>query len=77
MAGGAVLAGALTRGKAVTPLHSHPSQVKGYLFSGSTGQQLGHPGSLGVDTMSGAPLHITRAGAPYILFPCGESALGA
>lgn len=46
-------------------------QVHGYLYSGSTGHQIGHQGSLGVDGTSGSLLHVTRAGAHYILFPCG------
>lgn len=50
---------------------SHVLQVNGYIYSGSTGQLVGPPGSLGVDGTSGAILHVTRTGAPYVLLPCG------
>uniref|UniRef100_A0A8C3WKN8 Protein FAM234A n=1 Tax=Catagonus wagneri TaxID=51154 RepID=A0A8C3WKN8_9CETA len=52
-------------------------QVHGYIYSGSTGQLVGPPGSLGVDGTSGAVLHITRAGAPYVLLPCVSSLCGS
>lgn len=45
-------------------------QVSGYLYSGSTGRQIGHRGSLGVGGTAGSLLHVTRVGAHYILFPC-------
>lgn len=51
-------------------------EVHGYLYSGSTGHQIGHQGSLGVDGTSGSLLHVTRAGAHYILFPCAGSLCG-
>ncbi|XP_008849028.1 protein FAM234A isoform X3 [Nannospalax galili] len=50
-------------------------EVRGAIYSGSTGQQIGHRGSLGVDGDSGALLHVTRIGAHYILLPCGASSL--
>ncbi|XP_055991147.1 protein FAM234A [Sorex fumeus] len=53
------------------------TEVKGYMYSGSTGQQIGQPGSLSVDRMSGGPLHVTRADAHYVLFPCGGSLCGS
>lgn len=46
-------------------------QVSGAIYSGSTGYQIGHRGSLGVDGNGGALLHVTRTGAHYILLPCG------
>ena len=57
-----------------TPLSS-VLQVSGYIYSGSTGHQIGHRGSLGVGGTSGSLLHVTRMGAHYILFPCGMSCL--
>lgn len=51
-------------------------QVNGYIYSGSTGQLVGPPGSLGVDGTSGAILHVTRTGAPYVLLPCESSLCG-
>lgn len=48
------------------------SQVGGYIYSGSTGRQIGHRGSLGVGGTTDSLIHVTRAGAPYILFPCGR-----
>uniref|UniRef100_A0A8C6QHA1 Family with sequence similarity 234, member A n=1 Tax=Nannospalax galili TaxID=1026970 RepID=A0A8C6QHA1_NANGA len=48
-------------------------EVRGAIYSGSTGQQIGHRGSLGVDGDSGALLHVTRIGAHYILLPCASS----
>ncbi|KAB1251880.1 Protein FAM234A [Camelus dromedarius] len=51
-------------------------QISGYIYSGSTGQQVGHPGSLGVDGASGSVLHVTRAGAHYVLLPCANSLCG-
>lgn len=49
-------------------------EVTSYIYSGSTGHQIGHQGSLGVDGASGSLLHVTREGAHYILLPCGMSA---
>ncbi|KAM5131533.1 protein FAM234A isoform 1-T1 [Callospermophilus lateralis] len=49
------------------------TQVSGYIYSGSTGRQIGHRGSLGVDGDSGLLLHVTRTGAHYILLPCASS----
>lgn len=46
-------------------------QVNGSIYSGGTGQQVSPPDSLGVDGASGSILHVTRAGAHYILVPCG------
>lgn len=46
-------------------------QVSGAIYSGSTGYQIGHRDSLGVDGDGGALLHVTRTGAHYILLPCG------
>lgn len=51
-------------------------EVHGCIYSGSTGNQIGHQGSLGVDGTSGSLLHVTRAGAHYILFPCASSLCG-
>lgn len=59
-----------TRG-ILTPFPSHVLQVNSYIYSGSTGHQIGHRGSLGVDGTSGSLLYVTRAGAHYILLPCG------
>ena len=53
------------------PLLFSVFQVGGYIYSGSTGHQIGHRGSLGVGGTAGSLLHVTRAGAHYILFPCG------
>ncbi|XP_051023682.1 protein FAM234A [Acomys russatus] len=49
-------------------------EVSGSIYSGSTGYQIGHRGSLSVDGDGVALLHVTRSGAHYILLPC-ESAL--
>lgn len=46
-------------------------QVSGAIYSGSTGYQIGHRGSLGMDGDGAALLHVTRTGAQYILLPCG------
>lgn len=51
-------------------------EVTGYIYSGSTGHQIGHQSSLGVDGASGSLLHVTRAGAHYILLPCASSVCG-
>lgn len=51
-------------------------EVIGSIHSGSTGDQMGHRGSLGVDGDSGALLHVTRTGAHYILLPCANSLCG-
>ncbi|XP_045315927.1 protein FAM234A isoform X2 [Leopardus geoffroyi] len=51
-------------------------EVSGYIYSGSTGHQIGHRGSLGVGGTSGSLLHVTRMGAHYILFPCASSLCG-
>lgn len=58
----------------MTPFSSRVLQVTGYIYSGSTGHQIGHQGSLGVDGASSSLLHVTRAGAHYILLPCGTLA---
>lgn len=58
----------------MTPSSSRVLQVTGYIYSGSTGHQIGHQSRLGVDGASGSLLHVTRAGAHYILLPCGTSA---
>lgn len=50
---------------------THAAQVNGYIYSGGTGQQVSPPDSLGVDGTSGSILHVTRAGAHYVLVPCG------
>ncbi|KAK2497577.1 hypothetical protein MC885_011603, partial [Smutsia gigantea] len=47
-------------------------EVIGYVYSGSTGKRIGHGGCLGVDGTSSSLLHVTRAGAHYILLPCGR-----
>uniref|UniRef100_A0AC11D537 Family with sequence similarity 234 member A n=1 Tax=Ovis aries TaxID=9940 RepID=A0AC11D537_SHEEP len=49
------------------------NQVNGSIYSGGTGQQVSPPDSLGVDGASGSILHVTRAGAHYILVPCGTA----
>ncbi|XP_036681536.1 protein FAM234A isoform X2 [Balaenoptera musculus] len=54
-------------------LTQEENQVNGYVYSGSTGQQVGPPGSLGVDGTSGSILYVTSAGAHYVLIPCGTS----
>ncbi|XP_053411812.1 protein FAM234A isoform X1 [Nycticebus coucang] len=51
-------------------------EVNGYIYSGTTGHQIGHRGSLGIDGESGFLLHVTRTGAHYILFPCASSLCG-
>uniref|UniRef100_A0A8I3MFP6 Protein FAM234A n=1 Tax=Canis lupus familiaris TaxID=9615 RepID=A0A8I3MFP6_CANLF len=51
-------------------LAQEDKEVSSYLYSGSTGRQIGHRGSLGVGGTAGSLLHVTRAGAHYILFPC-------
>lgn len=51
-------------------------EVSGAIYSGSTGYQIGHRGSLGVDGDGVALLHVTKTGAHYVLLPC-ESALCA
>uniref|UniRef100_A0A2K6FLE9 Protein FAM234A n=2 Tax=Propithecus coquereli TaxID=379532 RepID=A0A2K6FLE9_PROCO len=51
-------------------------EVNGYIYSGSTGHQIGHRGSLGIDGESGFLLHVTRTGAHYILLPCASSLCG-
>lgn len=63
-----------TRG-VLTPFSSHVLQVNGYIYSGSTGHQIGHQESLGVGGTSGSLLYATRAGAHYILLPCGTLCL--
>ncbi|XP_049760649.1 protein FAM234A isoform X4 [Elephas maximus indicus] len=45
-------------------------EVNGYVYSGSTGSQVGRKGSLGTDGEGGSLLHVTRTGAHYLLFPC-------
>ncbi|XP_041603885.1 protein FAM234A [Vulpes lagopus] len=57
-------------------LTQEDKEVSGYLYSGSTGRQIGHRGSLGVGGTAGSLLHVTRAGAHYILFPCPSSLCG-
>ncbi|XP_066869819.1 protein FAM234A isoform X2 [Kogia breviceps] len=54
-------------------LTQEENQVNGYVYSGGTGQQIGPPGSLGVDGTSGSILYVTSAGAHYVLIPCGTS----
>ncbi|XP_043311911.1 protein FAM234A [Cervus canadensis] len=49
------------------------NQVNGYIYSGGTGQQVSPPDSLGVEGTSGSILHVTRAGAHYVLVPCGTA----
>ncbi|XP_025130604.3 protein FAM234A isoform X3 [Bubalus bubalis] len=49
------------------------NQVNGSIYSGGTGQQVSPPDSLGVDGTSGSILHVTRAGAHYVLIPCGTA----
>lgn len=51
-------------------------EVIGYVYSGSTGKQIGRGGCLGVDGTSGSLLHVTRAGAHYILLPCAHALCG-
>lgn len=51
-------------------------EVSGALYSGSTGYQIGHRGSLGVDGDGAALLHVTRTGAQYILLPCAGALCG-
>lgn len=55
----------------LSPLLPFATQVSGAVYSGSTGYQIGHRGSLGVDGDGVALLHVTRTGAQYILLPCG------
>ncbi|XP_045640449.1 protein FAM234A isoform X1 [Ursus americanus] len=56
-------------------LTQEEKEVGGYIYSGSTGHQIGHRGSLGVGGTAGSLLHVTRAGAHYILFPCAAGSL--
>ncbi|XP_038184722.1 protein FAM234A [Arvicola amphibius] len=51
-------------------------EVSGAIYSGSTGYQIGHRDSLGVDGDGGALLHVTRTGAHYILLPCASALCG-
>lgn len=51
-------------------------EVNGYIYSGSTGHQIGHQDSLCEDGTSGSLLFVTRAGAHYILLPCASSLCG-
>ncbi|XP_003417849.2 protein FAM234A isoform X2 [Loxodonta africana] len=51
-------------------------EVNGYVYSGSTGSQVGRKGSLGTDGEGGSLLHVTRTGAHYLLFPCAHSLCG-
>ncbi|KAM9208451.1 protein FAM234A [Dugong dugon] len=51
-------------------------EVNGYVYSGSTGSQVGHKSSLGADGEGGSLLHVTRTGAHYLLFPCAHSLCG-
>ncbi|XP_052052263.1 protein FAM234A [Apodemus sylvaticus] len=51
-------------------------EVSGAIYSGSTGYQIGHRGSLGVDGDGVALLHATRTGAQYILLPCASALCG-
>ncbi|XP_039079366.1 protein FAM234A [Hyaena hyaena] len=57
-------------------LTQEEKEVSGYIYSGSTGHQIGHRGSLGVGGTSGSLLHVTRTGAHYILFPCASDLCG-
>ncbi|XP_008061916.1 protein FAM234A [Carlito syrichta] len=57
-------------------LTQEEKQVNSYIYSGSTGLQIGHRGSLGVDGESGFLLHVTRTGAHYLLLPCASSLCG-
>ncbi|XP_073916238.1 protein FAM234A isoform X2 [Castor canadensis] len=54
-------------------------EVSGDIYSGSTGHQIGHRGSLGVDGDGdcSALLHVTWTGAHYILLPCASSLCGS
>lgn len=54
-------------------LTQEEKEVGGYIYSGSTGRQIGRRGSLGVGGTTDSLIHVTRAGAPYILFPCASS----
>ncbi|XP_007955638.1 protein FAM234A [Orycteropus afer afer] len=51
-------------------------EVNSYVYSGSTGSQVGHRGSLSTDGEAGSILHVTRTGAYYLLFPCASSLCG-
>ncbi|XP_006146401.1 protein FAM234A isoform X1 [Tupaia chinensis] len=51
-------------------------EVGGYAYSGRTGHQIGRRGSLGMDGEGGPLLHVTRAGAHYVLLPCARSLCG-
>ncbi|CAK6444901.1 unnamed protein product [Pipistrellus nathusii] len=57
-------------------LTQEDKEVNGYIYSGSTGHQIGHQESLGVGGTSGSLLYATRAGAHYILLPCASSLCG-
>ncbi|XP_045705183.1 protein FAM234A [Phyllostomus hastatus] len=57
-------------------LTQEEKEVSSYLYSGSTGHQIGHRGSLSVDKTSDFLLHVTRAGAHYILLSCASSLCG-
>ncbi|XP_037363746.1 protein FAM234A [Talpa occidentalis] len=51
-------------------------EVQGSLYSGGSGLQLGHCGSLGPAGASSPLLYKTRAGAHYVLLPCASSLCG-
>ncbi|KAM5227305.1 protein FAM234A [Ctenodactylus gundi] len=52
-------------------------EVGTYMYSGRTGHQIGHRGSLSVDGDSSPLLHVTRTGAHYLLLPCASSLCGS
>nr|KAF6294831.1 hypothetical protein mPipKuh1_009705 [Pipistrellus kuhlii] len=57
-------------------LTQEDEEVNSYIYSGSTGHQIGHQESLGVGGTSGSLLYATRAGAHYVLLPCASSLCG-
>lgn len=57
-------------------LTQEEKEVSGYIYSGSSGHQIGQRGGLGVGEASGSLLHVTRTGAHYVLFPCASSLCG-
>lgn len=55
-------------------LAQHDKEVNSYIYSSSTGHQIGRPASLGVEGTRSFLLYVTGAGAHYILLPCGALA---
>ncbi|XP_006894924.1 PREDICTED: protein ITFG3 [Elephantulus edwardii] len=54
-------------------LTKEKEEVNSYVYSSSTGSQVGGKGSLGSNTEGNWLLHVTKTGAYYLLFSCGHS----